>query len=69
MSKHKLLVILAGEENTLLRINLLPACPTSKFISVQFTSLVLAHRKERKNFSTESATWKEQSKLENQKNQ
>lgn len=66
MSKYKLLLILGSGEKTLLRINLLPACPTSKFISVQFTSLRLAHIKESKNFlSTESAIWKEHSKLEN----
>lgn len=46
MSKYKLLLILDGGENALLRISLLPACPTSKLTSVQFTSLVLAHRKE-----------------------
>lgn len=56
MSKYKLLLILGSGEKTLLRINLLPAYPTRKFISVQFTSLGLAHIKESKNFlSTESA--------------
>lgn len=63
-SKYKFLLILAGREDTLLRINLCPACPTSKIVSVQFTSFILACRKDRKNFfSTESTIWKEHSKF------